>query len=37
MFRWVREKAYEGSEHFQTYHARIIQELRNSGKLIGED
>ncbi|KGD96625.1 thioredoxin family protein [Rhizobium sp. YS-1r] len=37
MFRWVREKGYEGNEHFQTYHARIIQELRNSGKLIGED
>jgi thioredoxin-related protein len=22
MFRWVREKGYEGEEHFQKYHAR---------------
>lgn len=33
MFRWVREKGYETDEHFQTYHARIIQELRAAGKL----
>ncbi len=33
MFRWVQEKGYEGNEHFQKYHARIINELRNSGKL----
>ncbi len=28
MFRWVREKGYEGDEHFQKYHARKINELR---------
>lgn len=33
MFRWVREKGYEGGEHFQVYHARIVNELRASGKL----
>jgi thioredoxin-related protein len=38
MFRWVREKGYEGDEHFQHYHARIINELRAAGKLgDGED
>lgn len=26
MFRWVREKGYEGEEHFQKYHARMLQE-----------
>ena len=26
MFKWVREKGYEGEEHFQKYHARIINE-----------
>ncbi|PWW04085.1 thioredoxin-related protein [Hoeflea marina] len=36
MFRWVREKGYEGDEHFQQYHARIINELRAQGKLTGE-
>ncbi|PTW63349.1 thioredoxin-related protein [Breoghania corrubedonensis] len=36
MFRWVYEKGYEGDEHFQKYHARIIQELRESGRLQGE-
>lgn len=24
MFRWVRERGYEGSEHFQKYHARML-------------
>ncbi len=33
MFRWVREKGYEGDEHFQKYHARIINELREQGRL----
>ena len=33
MFRWVNEKGYEGEEHFQTYHARIIQQLRDAGRL----
>lgn len=38
MFRWVREKGYEGEEHFQQYHARIINELREAGRLgPGED
>ena len=33
MFRWVKEKGYEGDEHFQKYHARIISELREQGRL----
>lgn len=33
MFRWVNEKGYEGEEHFQTYHARIINEMREAGRL----
>lgn len=33
MFRWVNEKGYEGDEHFQTYHARIIDEMREAGRL----
>jgi len=33
MFRWVKEKGYDTDEHFQSYHARIINELRASGKL----
>lgn len=37
MFRWVREKGYEGEEHFQTYHARIIQQLRDEGRLGAEE
>lgn len=38
MFRWVDEKGYEGDEHFQHYHARIINELREQGRLgEGED
>lgn len=36
MFRWVREKGYEGDEHFQKYHARIINELREQGRLGAE-
>lgn len=36
MFRWVREKGYEGDEHFQKYHARIINELREKGRLDAE-
>lgn len=36
MFRWVDEKGYEGDEHFQKYHARIINELRESGRLDAE-
>ncbi|WP_054309565.1 thioredoxin family protein [Mesorhizobium sp. 1M-11] len=38
MFRWVKEKGYEKDEHFQQYHARIINELRAAGRLgEGED
>jgi thioredoxin-related protein len=33
MFSWVNEKGYDGEEHFQKYHARIIDELRSSGRL----
>lgn len=36
MFRWVREKGYETDEHFQKYHARIVQELRDAGRLDAE-
>ena len=36
MFKWVSEKGYEGEEHFQKYHARIINELRDSGRLDAE-
>lgn len=36
MFRWVNDKGYEGEEHFQTYHARIINELREDGILNAE-
>jgi thioredoxin-related protein len=36
MFRWVREKGYEGDEHFQKYHARIINEMRAAGRLDAE-
>lgn len=36
MFRWVQEKGYEGDEHFQKYHARIINELRERGRLDAE-
>lgn len=36
MFRWVNEKGYESDEHFQKYHARIINELRESGRLEAE-
>jgi len=36
MFKWVKEKGYESDEHFQKYHARIINELRAEGRL-GEE
>lgn len=36
MFRWVSEKGYEGDEHFQKYHARIINQLREDGRLDAE-
>jgi len=36
MFRWVNEKGYESDEHFQKYHARIINELRDKGRLGAE-
>lgn len=35
MFRWVNEKGYESDEHFQKYHARIINQLREEGRLGG--
>lgn len=37
MFRWVHEKGYEKEEHFQQYHARIINELRAAGKLGSDE
>jgi thioredoxin-related protein len=36
MFRWVQERGYDGDEHFQKYHARIINELREKGRLDAE-
>ncbi|WP_425602901.1 thioredoxin family protein [Hoeflea algicola] len=36
MFKWVSEKGYEGEEHFQKYHARIINQLREEGRLNAE-
>jgi thioredoxin-related protein len=33
MFQWVSEKRYEGEEHFQKYHARMLEELRAAGRL----
>jgi thioredoxin-related protein len=33
MFQWVSEKGYEGEEHFQKYHARMLDELRAAGRL----
>lgn len=36
MFKWVAEKGYDGDEHFQKYHARIINELRAQGRLEEE-
>lgn len=36
MFRWVVEKGYETDEHFQSYHARVIAELRAAGRLNAE-
>lgn len=31
MFKWVREKGYEGEEHFQKYHARKLAEAGVTG------
>ncbi len=36
MFRWVHEKGYETDEHFQKYHARVIEELRMEGRIKSE-
>ncbi len=36
MFKWVAEKGYDSDEHFQKYHARIINELRAQGRLDEE-
>lgn len=36
MFRWVHEKGYEGDEHFQKYHARIFNQLREEGRVGSE-
>lgn len=33
LFKWVYEKGYDGPEHFQKYHARVIEQMRSSGKL----
>lgn len=31
MFSWVKEKGYEGTEHFQKYHARRFLEQKGGG------
>ncbi len=36
MFRWVADKGYETDEHFQKYHARVIEDLRKSGRLAAD-
>lgn len=36
LFQWVKEKGYEGEEHFQKYHARKIEERRQTGKTVEE-
>lgn len=36
MFQWVRAKGYETDEHFQKYHARMIEQRRQQGKLQTE-
>lgn len=36
MFKWVNEKGYDGEEHFQKYHARMINEMQATGKLVAE-
>ena len=36
MFEWVAAKGYEGEEHFQKYHARMLDELRAAGRLDAE-
>lgn len=33
MFRWIEMKGYEGEEHFQKFHARTIEKLREEGRL----
>lgn len=37
LFRFVHEKGYASEEHFQKYHARIINEMRAAGKLKGSE
>jgi thioredoxin-related protein len=34
MFHWIREKGYETDEHFQRYHARMLEERRAAGTLV---
>lgn len=36
MFEWVAAKGYEGEEHFQKYHARMLDKLRAEGRLDAE-
>jgi hypothetical protein len=36
MFEWVAAKGYEGEEHFQKYHARMLDKLRSQGRLDAE-
>jgi thioredoxin-related protein len=36
MFRWVAENGYDGDEHFQKYHARMLEERRAAGLPVGE-
>lgn len=35
MFKWVREKGYQTDEPFQKFHARMIQQLRDQGRIGG--
>lgn len=36
LFQWVKEKGYEGDEHFQKYHARKIEDRRAAGSTVEE-
>ena len=36
LFQWVREKGYEGDEHFQKYHARKIAARDAAGNSVDE-
>lgn len=34
MFQWVKERGYEGEEHFQKYHARKLEEMQAGGNTV---